>query len=405
MLNEIIKNYTKKIVFSALFLFLALIPFAAKAAEQVSVDEDSINFQEVGKVSLEENSENIGNTSESEQKIEALVLEVLNQKEVEDELGKKIVLQNIKLRGLNNGYKGKEIEFLGIENNISTKQTYEKGDRLFVWIKDDTNGRTVIIEDAVRTNSIIWLLLIFVAVVLIIARGHGLRSLISLFLTFVIIIKWVVPAISSGSNPLFITLLAAFAILLSSILLVYGWNKKSGIAIAGTFAGVLITLVLSVIFSNLTELTGFAAEESMYLIDIFKNEISLKGLLLSGFVLGSLGILDDIAVTQVSAVEEIRRANPNISQSNLYKSAMRVGIDHISSMINTLFLAYAGASFFLLFLFNIKQPPFENFSAVINNEIISTEIVRTLVGSIGLILCVPITTYIASTFFHKNASK
>ncbi|HOX41126.1 MAG TPA: YibE/F family protein [bacterium] len=398
-----IARIIRKTLFLIPLICLCALPLAVSATDLGQSESDSINFQEEGKRTAESSSNR--DSVRQDQRIEALVMEVLDQKIIEDELGKKVELQNIKLKGLSDKYKDKEIVFRGIDNKISTKQAYQKGDKLIVRISGDASNEVVTIEDASRINPILWLLLIFIVTVLLFTKGHGLRSLVSLFLTLIIIVKWVVPAISSGSNPLLITLIAAFAILLVTILLVYGWNKKSAIAITGTFTGVLITLFLSVIFSNLAMLTGFAAEESIYLLEIFQDQINLRGLLLSGFVLGSLGILDDIAVTQVSTVEEIKKANPQISQINLYKSAMKVGVDHISSMINTLFLAYAGASFFLLFLFNIKQPPFENFTAVINNEIISTEIVRTLVGSIGLILCVPITTYVASKIFSKSITK
>ncbi|MFZ5364173.1 MAG: YibE/F family protein [Patescibacteria group bacterium] len=160
--------------------------------------------------------------------------------------------------------------------------------------------------------------------------------------------------------------------------------------------------MFSVIFTNLTKLSGFAEEETVYLVGLMGGDINLQGLLLAGFIIGALGVLDDITVSQVSTVQEINAANPNLSRSEIYKKAMRVGVDHIASMVNTLFLAYAGAALPLLLLFSFKQEPFLTFGQVINHEIIATEIVRTLVGSIGLALAVPITTFLAAYFYKKN---
>ncbi len=166
--------------------------------------------------------------------------------------------------------------------------------------------------------------------------------------------------------------------------------------------GVFITAVTSYLFSNWASLTGSSVEEIIFLKDFLSSEIDFKGLLLASFILGSLGVLDDIAITQVSTVQEIVGTNNNLSSNQIFEKAMRVGVDHIASMINTLFLAYAGASFILLLMFGLNQEPFDSFNNVINNEAVATEIIRTLVGGIGLILTVPITTYLASIAYSKK---
>jgi uncharacterized membrane protein len=152
-------------------------------------------------------------------------------------------------------------------------------------------------------------------------------------------------------------------------------------------------------------LTGFASEESAYLVGLAGGNINIKGLLLSGIIIGALGVLDDVIISQVVLVKELKISNPNLTKNQIYKQAMRVGVSHLSSMVNTLFLAYTGASLPLLILFSVKQEPFLTFNQVIDNEMMATEIVRTLTGSIGLILAVPIATFLAVNFINKESLK
>jgi len=144
-----------------------------------------------------------------------------------------------------------------------------------------------------------------------------------------------------------------------------------------------------------------ANEEVAYLISIGKGNINLNGLLLAGIIIGALGVLDDIVISQIALVKELKSSNPEISNKEAFSRAMKVGVSHLGSMVNTLFLAYAGASLPLLILFSMKQPPFETFGQVINNEIIATEIVRSLTGSVGIVLAVPIATFLAVRFIKK----
>jgi uncharacterized membrane protein len=171
------------------------------------------------------------------------------------------------------------------------------------------------------------------------------------------------------------------------------------------FFGTAIVGVLSVFFTGLCRLSGFAEEETMYLVGLTNGTINIEGILLAGFIIGALGVLDDLAVSQVSTVQELSRANPELSRFEIYKSAMVVGVDHISSMVNTLFLAYAGASLPLLLLFHYRLPPFVSIEQILNHEVIATEILRTLIGSIGLALTVPITTFLAAYVYTKKTRK
>jgi uncharacterized membrane protein len=353
---------------------------------------------------FQENIESSPATAEvKEEFFKAKIIEILEEKEITQADGSKTVGQKIKLIGLEGEFKDKEIIYDGINENInySSKNIYHKDDRVSV-SKQTINGTdSYSIVDYVRSDKIYWLSALFALSILLIGRWQGFRSLLGLVFSFFVILKFIIPGILGGKDPLSTTIFYALIIIVFSTYLIYGLNKKSNIAIIGTFFGLLIVGLLSLLFTKLMHLSGISGEETMFIVDIMKNSVNLKGLMLSGFIIGALGVLDDITVSQASTVIEIQKANPDLEGKEIFKRAMRVGIDHISSMVNTLFLAYAGAFLPLLILFNIKQPPFMTFSQVINSEIIATEIVRTFVGSIGLAVAVPITTLIAAYIVKK----
>ena len=164
----------------------------------------------------------------------------------------------------------------------------------------------------------------------------------------------------------------------------------------------LVVIFLSLIFSNILKLTGLVQEEVVYLINFGLGNIDFKNLLLVAIVIGAVGVFDDLAVSQIEAVNQIIRSNNKLKKSEVFYRAYEIGKSHIGSAVNTLFLAYVGASLPLLLLFSIAQPPFNGFSQAINNEIIAIEIVRTLIGSIGLILVMPIATYLAVLFLSSQ---
>ena len=164
----------------------------------------------------------------------------------------------------------------------------------------------------------------------------------------------------------------------------------------------IIVAVLSIIFTNIAKLTGLAQEETMFLIGFGFSVINFKGLLLAGILISVLGVLDDIVISQVESVRQIKSVNQNLNKKEVYDKAIKIGISHMSSMTNTLFLVYAGASLPLLLLFSIKQEPFLSFNQIVNNEIIAIEIIRALIGSIGLILAVPIATFLAAWFLKSK---
>lgn len=232
------------------------------------------------------------------------------------------------------------------------------------------------------------LALLFAAAVIALGRWRGLRALGALCASLAVLVWFVLPAILQGRSPVAVAVVGSAVIMTVALYLSHGFNVRTTAALLGTLASLGLTGLLALIFVGATELTGLASEEAVYL-QISSEAVNLQGLILAGIIIGSLGVLDDVTVTQASAVWELRKANRTWGFSQIYRPALRIGRDHIASTVNTLVLAYAGASLPLLVLFTQAERPLVEVAA---GEVVATEIVRTLVGSIGLIASVPITT-------------
>lgn len=218
-------------------------------------------------------------------------------------------------------------------------------------------------------------------------------SLIGMGISFFIIFLFVLPKLLAGADPIQVAIVASLFITPLTFYFSHGLNKKTTIAVIGTIIALIITGILANTFIEAAKLTGFASEEASFLQVAKQGAINMKGILLAGIIIGMLGVLDDITISQSAIVFQLKEANQKLKFDDLYKRAMNIGQDHISSMVNTLILVYTGAALPLLLLFINNPHPF---SEIINYELIADEIIRTLVGSIGLILSVPITTFIAS---------
>jgi uncharacterized membrane protein len=201
-----------------------------------------------------------------------------------------------------------------------------------------------------------------------------------------------VPSILDGNDPLLVSLVGAVVIAFFALYLSHGLNDRTSVALLGTLGGLGVAAILAVGFMGLTTLTGLVSEEAL-VVSAIGADVDLRGLILGGMIIGALGAIDDMTVTQSSAVWELRAANPTGSSRHLMRGGMRIGQDHVASTVNTLVLAYAGASMPLLILFILSD---QSAGTIANGEIVATEIVRTLVGSIGLVASVPITTWLAS---------
>lgn len=270
---------------------------------------------------------------------------------------------------------------------------YQVGDAVVITkIADNTGENQFYIDDFVRRPAILWLFTLFIVLVLSVARWKGVSALIGLASSFFIIFSFVLPNIEAGHDPIVIAITGSLFIILISFYLTHGFSSKTTVAVMGTFISLVVTGLLAYLFSQLTRLTGFASEEVAFLQAIKGSSFNAQGLMMAGIIIGTLGVLDDITISQSSIVKELIRANPKLGIWQLFSRAMNVGKDHIASLVNTLVLVYTGTALPLLLLFMDNQFPL---AQIVNFEIVAEEIVRTLVGSIGLVLAVPITTLIA----------
>ncbi|MFD5630658.1 YibE/F family protein [Streptomyces sp. NPDC127072] len=233
---------------------------------------------------------------------------------------------------------------------------------------------------------------IFALVVVVVGRMRGVMALIALAVSFMILTFFILPAILQGSNPLVVAVIGSSAIMLIALYMCHGLSARTSVAVIGTLLSLILIGLLGSVFIDWASLTG-NTDDNTGLIHGLYPSIDMSGLLLAGVIIGSLGVLDDVTVTQTSAVWELHEANPAMGWRGLYRAGIRIGRDHIASVVNTLVLAYAGAALPLLLLFSIAQ---SSVGAVANSELVAEEIVRTLVGSIGLVAAVPVTTALAA---------
>jgi uncharacterized membrane protein len=233
---------------------------------------------------------------------------------------------------------------------------------------------------------------IFALAVVVVGRLRGVMALVALAISFMILNFFILPAILHGSNPLIVAVVGSSAIMLIALYMCHGLSARTSVAVLGTLMSLVLIGVLGSVFIGWAALTG-NTDDNTGLIHGLYPSIDMSGLLLAGVIIGSLGVLDDVTVTQTSAVWELHEANPSMGWRGLYRAGIRIGRDHIASVVNTLVLAYAGAALPLLLLFSIAQ---SSVGAVANSELVAEEIVRTLVGSIGLVASVPVTTALAA---------
>ena len=275
------------------------------------------------------------------------------------------------------------------------------GDAVVVGRQENAQpGFEYIYVDRQRRTPLFLLMAMFAAAVLLLGRIRGVASLAGLATTFAVLLTFVVPAILDGRSPVAVSLVGAAAIAFVALYMAHGFSRMTTIALMGTLGGLTVTAILAAAFRGLTHITGLASEEARFLQAV-GADVNFTGLLLGGVIIGALGAIDDITVTQASAVWELYEANPNQGTRRLFRSGMKIGRDHVASTVNTLALAYFGASMLILMLFVLSN---QSLGTVANGEIIATEIFRTLVGSVGLIASVPLTTLLATRFLPASPS-
>ena len=227
--------------------------------------------------------------------------------------------------------------------------------------------------------------------VLAFGRWRGLAAIVGLAVTFAVLLRFVVPAILEGRPPLLVAIVGSAVVMLTVLYLTHGVSRTTTVAVVGTLASLALTGLLAAGSVRAVELTGVADDTSAYVGQIYG--VDTRGLLLAGILIGALGVLDDVTVTQATTVEELARANPGYRFTELFRGATRVGRAHIASVVNTIVLAYAGASLPLLVIIVAGT---ESLSGTLTDQLIAQELVRSAVGTIGLIAAVPITTALAA---------
>jgi uncharacterized membrane protein len=294
----------------------------------------------------------------------------------------------------------KKGQILELENDLLKLR---KGDIFFLnYLISIGGAESYSVRDIERRPTILFFGILFVAVILLFGGKQGLRSLLSLAGSLLIIMYVLLPGLLKGYPPVLTSAIIATFILFLAIYLTHGFNKESHAAFLGTVTSVIVTSVLAYFAVSATRLSGFGSDEAVYLNMSTRGALDMTGLLLGAIIIGVLGVLDDIAVTQATVVRELYGNAPHMTKYEIYTSALRVGKEHVGALVNTLALAYTGASLPLLLIFTNTDNPS---SMVLNYEVFATEIIRTIVGSIGLILTVPVTTALAVWMLKDTKGK
>ncbi|GGX78873.1 membrane protein [Streptomyces fructofermentans] len=288
--------------------------------------------------------------------------------------------------------KDKGRTFTEIIQPDSSRQLSQGQEVVVAYAPDAPKELQYAVTDVNRKLPLVLLAGIFAVAVVVVGRMRGVMALVALVISFLILTFFILPAILQGSNPLVVAVVGASAIMLIALYMCHGLSARTSVAVVGTLLSLLLIGLLGSWFIDWAALTG-NVDDNTGLIHGLYPSIDMSGLLLAGIIIGSLGVLDDVTVTQTSAVWELHAANPTMGWRGLYRAGIRIGRDHIASVVNTLVLAYAGAALPLLLLFSIAQ---SGVGTVANSELVAVEIVRTLVGSIGLVASVPVTTALAA---------
>ncbi len=334
------------------------------------------------------------------------VVEVLAEEEVMDVItNEPVVDQLLKVRLLSGDFKGKEII---VQNYGMHSPVYgihvKKGDGVIIALQTEEGEiKEAYLADYLREPPIYVLSGLFVLALLAIGRRRGIKAFCSLLFTMALIWLVLLPGFLRGYNPILLTICISAVATMVTLFIVGGLTYKSLAAVLGTIGGVLIAGLTALLVGKAAHLTGFGTEEAAMLLYIPQDvSLDIQGLLFAGIIIGALGAVMDVSISVASAVEEVKKANPALSTSALIESGMNVGRDIMGTMSNTLILAYTGSSVPLLLIFMAYQ---ESLVKMLNLDMIATEIVRALAGSLGMILVVPFIAVIAGLFFGGKAKK
>ncbi len=303
--------------------------------------------------------------------------------------------QNLSIQILQGSEKGKVIKLSYNPQGIRLLKLKSGQEIVLAQQKDPTGKVIYAVNDKYRIPNVAFAVLLFVALVVIIAGRKGVGALIGLTISLGVIFIYIVPSILSGSDPLATCMIGSIVILLSTTYIAHGFSTQTTIALVSTLSALIITWILATLVLNFTHLSGFGTEEAYELHMGLKSLVDFRGLLLGGIIIATLGALNDVTTTQSAAIFEIYKSNPKQDFDQLLVKGMGIGREHVASLVNTLVLAFVGTSLalFLVYFFN---PSHEPLWAILNSEIISEEIIKTIVGTSGLLLSMPIVTILAT---------
>jgi len=308
---------------------------------------------------------------------------------------------DVRIAVLDGALKGQTVEgFLQGPSGEQDLPRYQVGDDVVVNVSTEPGATFIAVADLYRIPSLALLLAIFALAVTVVGGWRGVRSLIALALTLAVIIKVVVPLILAGYDPAWVAIIAATGVTIVTFLLTEGARRATVAAVIGTFGALALVAVLAVVFDELARFTALRGSEDItYLQAVGLNDIDIGGLVLAAIIFGALGILDDVTVTQAATVAELHEADPRLGRVGLLKRSMNVGRSHIAATVNTLVLAYVGASLPLIVLFAAgRQDPL----LLASSEVVAVEVVRAIVGSIGIVMAVPLTTVVAVALTDRS---
>ena len=265
---------------------------------------------------------------------------------------------------------------------------------------DLDNRVAVFFADFDRSRPLALLAAAFILLSVLISGWKGVRGLLGMAISLGVILGYILPNILQGRNPVAVSISGAFFLLAVTLYLVYGWTLKTHAAVLGTLIALALTGLFAAVFTDFARLTGFGNEDALFLLQQAEITINLRGIVLGGMLIGALGVLDDLVITQASVVFTLHHTGPTMPFRTLFRRGMQVGQDHVAATVNTLVLAYAGAALPTLLLFSLSG---EAATTLVSFEFVAEEIVRTLVGSMGLVSAVPITTALAClTALHHD---
>ncbi len=288
-------------------------------------------------------------------------------------------------------------EVLTLEND---RVPLKVGDYFFGMFIEGPEGRIYSVRDPDRRLVLIAVVSAFVVSVVAVGRWVGVRSLISLGLSLFALLWWLTPLVVSGASPFAVSATLAVVVLCVATLVTHGVSWKTLTALVASFISVGIAMVISSIMVSAARVSGFASDEASILNLTTGGAINMEGVLLGALIIGVLGIVDDLTITQVSTVQALHQANPHMDPRALYHESMRVGRDHLGAVVNTLVLAYAGSALPLLMLFSLSP---SSPLTLINSDIITIEIIRAAVGGMCLAASIPLATALAVVVRKKMA--